>query len=258
MAAVATTVMGTSAAIADGNSGGIGITVTVTQAPGSGTPTPTSTPSSTSTSSSAPPPSNSFVGSAGSGTGTTSGTSSGSGTVVTPTLTGKPVPSADEFDLGGLIFISGVTSDYVWSINPLGGESHAQFTVHNVSTETIDGAANFSIIGPFGNEISRVDDVPITALKPDESRVIDTTFTGLSQWAFFTTHATLVPPATVEGVALTPVTRDGFMFVLPWFLLVLLILGIGTYSVVRIIREAEFVDAVQQAAEPTNLAGGVA
>ncbi|GAA0995159.1 hypothetical protein GCM10009563_13490 [Subtercola frigoramans] len=239
MATVATAVFGTSAAMADDSSGGVGITVTVAGSPTSSAVTSTN-PAGTKASPSK------------------SNTGSGSSTVVTPTTpsTNKPVAAPGEFDLGGLIFLSGVTSDYAWSINPLAGESHAQITVHNVSTETIDSTADFVIVGPFGNEISRVDAVPIAALKPDESRTVDATFTGLGQWTFHTTHVTFVPPPVVQGTELTPVTRDGFMFVLPWFLLVLLILAIGTYSVVRIIREAEFEGAV--VASSPSLGEGVA
>ncbi|UFS59218.1 hypothetical protein [Subtercola endophyticus] len=260
---VATTVMGASSALAEGGSGGIGITVSVTAPPGASTAPVGSTQLGSGGS-----------GAAGSGSGFGSGSGSavnGSGsTVVTPTSPNAPNAAADEFDLGGILFLSGVSSDYGWSINPLAGDTSEHFTVHNVSQETIDLTANFSIVGPFGNEIARVDAVPITALKPDESRVIEAKLSGVGQWAFITAHATLVPPASVAGTPLTPVTRDGFLFVLPWFIVVLLILGVGAYSVVRLVRGAELTalgvpagagvsaGASAGAGEPGALAGGAA
>ncbi|MDF2443993.1 MAG: hypothetical protein JWR01_2196 [Subtercola sp.] len=181
-------------------------------------------------------------------------------TVVTGGTGASAVPAADEFDLGGIVFVSGVTSGFGWSINPLGGDSHAQFTVHNVSQFTIDGAAGFQLVGPFGNEIARVDGIPIDQLKPDESRVIEATLTGLGQWGFFTTHATFTPPEDVGGTALASITRDGFMFVLPWFLLVLLIVAAGATRVVTIIRNppADGAGAEAGVAAPAAPAAGLA
>ncbi|MEA9987183.1 hypothetical protein [Subtercola sp. RTI3] len=201
------------------------------------------------------------AGSAGSGSGTGTGSGAGSvgngSTVVTPTAhpSAAPVAKAGEFDLGGLIFISGVSSEYSWSINPLAGEQHALFTVHNVSSTTIDSTATFSIVGPFGNMIGGPQTVAIAGLKPDETRLIDATLTGLGQWSFFTTHATFTPPATVQGTALSPLTRDGFMFVLPWFLLVLVIVALGASSVVRIVRGAGEESTDAGAPEPVGATG---
>ncbi|RFA10326.1 hypothetical protein B7R54_14740 [Subtercola boreus] len=253
--------LGSNAAFADtaftDDTGGVGITVTVSPAPTA--PGAVGSPA--------------VPGSASSGTGT--------GTVSNPSLPGvgvtgvtgntvvtggakasAPVPAADEFDLGGIVFVSGVTSGYGWSINPLGGDSHAEFTVHNVSQFTFDGTAGFQLVGPFGNEIARVDGIRIDQLKPDESRVIEATLTGLGQWTFFTTHATFTPPENVGGTALSSITRDGFLFVLPWFLLVLLIVAAGAVRVVTIIRTPPAGAAAAAAAAPsaalaTEGSGGV-
>lgn len=240
---VATIVVGASAAMAD-SSGGVGISVTTTQAPNAATPTPTPTSAGSVGSGS----SSSGASSSGSGTGTAggsgfavsvSGSAGLSSTVANTTSGGAATPAADDFDLGGIVFISGVSQQYGWSINPLDGESHASFTVRNVSSETFDSTADFTIVGPFNNVISEVRGIQITALKPGETRVVDATLTGLGQWTFYTTYATFIPPATVDGTQLSPITRDAFMFVLPWFLLVVAILVAGGYSVIRIVRDPE-------------------
>ncbi|RFA07568.1 hypothetical protein B7R21_15385 [Subtercola boreus] len=224
-----TALLGANPALAD-DTGGVGITVTVSPAPAEPVttfpPAPTLSGVSGNGSPSLPKPSTPGLGSGSTGNTVVTGGPAAS----------APVPTADEFDLGGIVFVSGVTSGYGWSINPFGGDSHAEFTVHNVSQFTIDGSAGFQLVGPFGNEIARVDGIRIDQLKPDESRVIEATLSGLGQWAFFTTHATFTPPENVAGTALSSITRDGFMFVLPWFVLVLLILAAGAFRVVTIIR----------------------
>lgn len=246
---------GATAAFAE-DTGGVGITVTVSPSPvepGGAVPV--------SGSGSGSPGQGQGSGSALGGSGSPAG-GTGNTVVTGGARATAPVPADDEFDLGGVVFISGVTSGYGWSINPFAGETHAEFTVHNVSQFTIDGSAAFQLVGPFGNEITRVDGITLDQLKPDESRIVEATLTGLGQWTFFTIHATFTPPDSVGGTALTPITRDGFLFVLPWLLLGLLILAAGAHRVVTVIRNPPPTGAAAPAtvglAHESSTAGGVA
>lgn len=198
---------GASAAFADDADGkGIGLEVTVTDAPGV-------TPGGSS--------------------------SGGRNTVTTSDSTVAPAPSAtptdDEVDVGGILFFGGLSSGYSWSINPFAGEAVMSFTVRNVSDTVIDSTVRFSAQGPLGNRLSEVK-VPIKGLKPHESREVSATLTGLGQWTFIETQATLTPPKSVEGTALEPISRVQNIIVPPWLLLGGSAVGFGAAALVRGIR----------------------
>ncbi|SDZ13561.1 hypothetical protein [Herbiconiux ginsengi] len=159
------------------------------------------------------------------------------GSTVTSGPVSAPALGDDEYSIGGILYVSGLNTEYRPSIDPLGGELSAQFTVRNVSSSIIDSTARFWVTGPFGNELGSVDGVAVNGLKPNEKVVVQSTLTGVGQWTFATAHYTLTPPATVDGVALEPMTRDTFVFLPPWFLLALAAVAGVAYVIVRIVRD---------------------
>lgn len=207
---------GGSAAVAADDPAPDGVNITVTVGPGSGTAV-------------APP-------AAGTTTSNTTTRTSVNGDVVVTGPAVTPVVADDEQSIGGILYISGLASAYAPSIDPLSGDLQVHFTVRNVSNATIDSSARFWVSNPFGGEISAVGPVDVAGLKPDESRVVDATLSGVGQWTFATAHVTLTPPETVDGVELAPLTRDAFVFLPPWFLLALAAIGAAAYAVVRLVR----------------------
>ncbi|MFB2598271.1 hypothetical protein ACEXQE_10795 [Herbiconiux sp. P17] len=190
-----------------------GVNLQVTVVPGTGSggttpPAPTSTPNRT-----------------------TSTTESGSTVVSGPVS--APALEDDEYSIGGILYVSGLSTEYQPSIDPLAGDLRTHFTVRNVSSSIIDSTVRFWVTGPFGNELGAVDGVAVNGLKPNEKVVVDATLTGVGQWTFATAHYTLTPPATVDGVALEPMTRDAFVFLPPWFLLALAAAAGVAYVIVR-------------------------
>ncbi|MCI2956331.1 hypothetical protein MN032_01395 [Agromyces atrinae] len=176
--------------------------------------------------------------------------STGSGSSAPATVAPVAVPvvaAADEFDLGGVLYIGGLSSAFSPSINPGGGEMQLWFTVRNVSASTFDASADFTLDGPFANRIGEVDGVEILELKPGETRTVSASIAGVGQWAFLTAHATLEPPANVDGEELTPVTRDASIFAPPWFIGVLLVIGAAAFIIVRVVRGSVVPARVQEA-----------
>jgi hypothetical protein len=196
-----------------------GIDLSVTVAPGSGAGAP-ATPGTTNPAATRP---------------TTTTTTVGGSTVVNDSQN-PPAPTDEERSIGGVLYLSGLTTDYVPSLDPLSGELQVRFTVRNVSTASIDGTARFWLSSPLNTGISSVDEVDVAGLKPGESRVVDAVLPGTGQWTFATAHYTYTPPATVDGVALEPMTRDAFVFLPPLFLIGLLITGAVVFVVVRLVR----------------------
>ena len=184
---------GSSAALAaDGD--GIGITIEVTPAPA--TPSPSPSPSAGSASS-------------------TPRTPTRPADVVAP-VADAPAVGDDEVDLGGILFVSGLSSTYVWSANPLDGAAETSITVRNVSKSTFTSTVRFWADGPVGNRLSEVKGVKVVDLKPGESRTVEASLNGIGQSTFVQVHATLTPPKMVDGVELDSITRDQFVVVPPW------------------------------------------
>lgn len=164
-----------------------------------------------------------------------SGGSSGAAATVTPQPSAAP-PAADEFDLGGVLYLSGISSTTTPSINPLGGTANVWITVRNVSKTTFSSTAAFSLTGPVGNPVATTDPVDVTDLKPGETRVVSAELPGTGQWTVLTAHVTLTPPETVDGNTLTPVTRDATLLIAPWLVLATIGLAAAVFVVVRIVR----------------------
>ncbi|MFG6475129.1 hypothetical protein ACFXP7_01950 [Microbacterium sp. P06] len=189
-------------------------------------------------------------GSSGGGAGTggrPGGSASGTGAVAGPpatvaTAAVDPTPTADEIDLGGILYIGGLSSSSVPSVNPFGGDLQLWFTVRNVSDSTIEASADFWMAGPFGNRISSVDGVVISDLKPGETRTVGAELPGVGQWTVLSAHATLNPPESVNGTVLAPVTRDATVFALPWLVVLLIAAGLTAWVVVQIARRREGVE----------------
>lgn len=166
----------------------------------------------------------------------TTTTTSINGDVVVTGPVSAPEVGDDEQSIGGILYISGLGTGYTPSIDPLSGDLHVHFTVRNVSSAAIDSSARFWVSNFFGGEIGSGETIDVAGLKPDESRVVDATIGGVGQWTFATAHMTLTPPETVDGVALTSLTRDVFVFLPPWFLLALAAAAGVAYVVVRLVR----------------------
>jgi hypothetical protein len=195
--------------------GGFTITVTVTASP---TPTPTPRPSSS-----------------GSPSSSSSGSGSGS-TVVVSSPTAAPSPSPTDYSIGGVLYVSGLSTQYVPALNPFGGHVNAQFSVRNVSSTPVTSRVQFSLDGPFGQRLSTVGNIELRRLMPQETRIVDAVLTGPGQWTFTTARFTITPVTAVNGEQLEPLSRDSIVFFVPWFVLVVGLLGLAAYSITRWVR----------------------
>lgn len=126
------------------------------------------------------------------------------------------------FDLGGVLYVSGLTASARPSFNPVNGGVILTFTVKNASSSTFDSSARFWLDSPVGSLVSELAPVELHDLEPDETRTVTATLRNLGQWPVLRGHVTLTPPSEVEGTALIPLTRDADVLLAPLFTLSLL------------------------------------
>ncbi len=214
-------------------SGGVGLTAVVCG--------PTSAPTTgTSTGSGSSLGGSSSFGSSGSSGAVRGGSSAGAGgssSSVAPT-TSTVATLADSVDLGGILSVGGLSTGSTPSINPFDGVVQVWFTVRNTSTSTIDLTTDFWMENPLGLRIANVDGVAVPGLKPGETRTVSADLSGAGQWTMLTTHARVTPPSQVDGVELAPLTRDATVFVLPWAIVLLMVLGVAAAVAVSLVRRA--------------------
>lgn len=204
------------------------------------TPTPTPRPSG-SASPSAVVPVTGPAARPGGSTGST-GSTGGSGVGTAPAGgagAGSPAgstPPADEVNVAGMLYIGGINAAGTPALNPAEGTVTVWFTVRNASQSVIDATASFWMDGAiFTNRLDTVD-VPVAALQPGETRVVSAELQHGGQWTLLSTHATLTPPDSVDGTALTPVTRDALVILFPWLIVVVAVLLLLTFVLVRVLR----------------------
>ncbi len=144
----------------------------------------------------------------------------------------------DEVGVPGIVYVSGLNTRDVVSLNPFDGAIETTFTVRNASTETYDVDAVMWLDGPFGNDLSGRVPIAVDAVAPGETRAVRAQLNGVGQWGFVTAHVTVTPPGNVGGVAVSPITREAGVFAAPWFLALALFLGALGFITVRIVSWA--------------------
>lgn len=193
-----------------------GFSLTVTVLPSGSSPSPSPSPSSD----------------AGSGRGGGSGSDDGQGE--TPADDGA---EPGETGIGGLLYVSGVTTRPVWSWHTLGLGVVASITVRNASERKLDPRVRFWMDNVFGGRLSSPAGVTVAGLAPGERRVVEMMLDGGGQWTVVHVSAQVTPPSGVAADA-APLVRDVWAFLLPWIVVVLLVLVAAGLVIRRIVRAA--------------------
>ncbi|MEV7694570.1 hypothetical protein AB0N73_14695 [Microbacterium sp. NPDC089189] len=134
-----------------------------------------------------------------------------------PVATDTPAPelAASDVLIAGGLYLSDVTGASSPTLDPFQGKTELWVTLRNLSEESIDASALFSMSTVAG---SHIDDrkVAVVALKPGESRVVGATLEGSGQWPLVVGRVTIEPPATIDGQQTAPVHRAAVVWVFPW------------------------------------------
>ncbi|MCI4659415.1 hypothetical protein [Cryobacterium zhongshanensis] len=124
--------------------------------------------------------------------------------------------------IAGIFYVSGLTTHIESEAGPGGGTVELDFTMRNITDAPITSSLRFWLDNAVGLPVAIVDKVSIDSLAPNETRTVSATIPDVGQWAWFTGHVTMTPPADIGGTALSPVTRDSFTLIPPYFALIVL------------------------------------
>lgn len=145
-----------------------------------------------------------------------------------PTSSAAPTPTASPgtlrpVNVGGVLFVSGVTTTLRPSWDPLGGTLHVEMTVRNATDQVIDASASVGATTLLGVDLGASDSIAVRGLAPGEIRTIGADIGGVGQWGVLKAHMTLTPPAQLRGVELAPLARERWVLAPPWYAIGLLV-----------------------------------
>jgi len=154
--------------------------------------------------------------------GSNGGSSNGGSTTPDPAPSSSADPDDDlgddAIDLGGVLYVGGLAGSITPNVGPTGGEAKLSITVRNTSDELTDLSLRFWVSNGFGATVGEVSGITARDLRPGETRTIRATVTAVGQWTFYTAHVKITPPKELDGVKLSPLTRDATLVVPPYFL----------------------------------------
>lgn len=135
----------------------------------------------------------------------------------------------DAATFSGPIAMSGLTATATPSLGIGNGTLTLSFVVRNTSEEPVDSTARFWVNDVLGNGVADIDAVQVDALESGETRRVLVTIDGLGQHTVLRSYVTFVPPETIDGQPVSPITRNTVAFVAPLFSMSL-VSGIGAVS----------------------------
>ena len=143
-------------------------------------------------------------------------------TTITDTAAAATALGANPTRIAGVFYVSGLTTHVESEAGPGGGTMVLDFTMRNITDAPITSSLRFWLDNAVDLPVAIVDKVSIDGLAPNETRTVSATIPDVGQWAWFKGHVTMTPPADIGGTVLSPVTRDSFSLIPPYFALIAL------------------------------------
>jgi len=137
--------------------------------------------------------------------------------------------------IAGVFYVSGLTTHVVSETGPGGGTMALDFTMRNITDAPITSSLRFWLDNAVDLPVAIVDKVSIDGLAPNETRTVSATIPDVGQWAWFKGHVTMTPPADIGGTVLSPVTRDSFSLIPPYFALIVVAIAGALTLILRFV-----------------------
>ena len=142
-------------------------------------------------------------------------------------------------DLQPNLTIASMTASYAPTFNPFAGETTVTYTVRNAGNVALAADMTVVVKGLFGIGLGDTVKLELDEMLPGSTRTVSVVVPGVGQWVYLDPSVSLAPK--VEPDALNPgplpvVNRDVVIFVVPWVLLALIVLGLGIWAWIRFSR----------------------
>ncbi|MBK4348608.1 WxL protein peptidoglycan domain-containing protein [Lacisediminihabitans changchengi] len=142
--------------------------------------------------------------------------------------------------------VGNISADYAGSLNPFNGTTDVKFTVRNNGNVALGADMVVNVKTYLGIGASGLVRTSVSELLPGSTRVVTVAVPGVPQLGYLNPHVNLVP--TVDKDALNPgplrtIERDSTLFVMPWWVLILLVVAGLVVLIVRLRRRSDRIRA---------------
>ena len=145
-------------------------------------------------------------------------------------------------DLQAALTIGSITSSYESQLNPLDGTTTVTFTVRNSGNIALGGNMIVGVNTYFGINAAPTVREELDEMLPRSTRVVTVKVPGVAQLGYINPYVSLAPTIaenTTSPGPLAVVDRDTAALAMPWWLLVLIVVGGGIYIFLRIRRRID-------------------
>jgi dihydroorotate dehydrogenase (fumarate) len=150
-------------------------------------------------------------------------------------------------DLQPSLTIASIEAGYGFSLNPLDGSVDVTYTVRNAGNIALEGRVAIGVNTYFGIGAAPVLTQELTELLPGSSREFTVKVPGVGQIGYLNPYVRLLPAVdenSFDAGPLEETSRDTMAFAMPWWLLILLVVGLAVLLVIRLRRRADARNAV--------------
>ena len=145
-------------------------------------------------------------------------------------------------DLQPALTVSSFSASYDATVNPLAGDTTITFTVANKGNVALGATMVIGVNTFFGIGATTPIRQELSEMLPRSTRVISVTVPGVPQLGYLNPYVQLAPTVADDAMnpgALTTVNRDAVTIAVPWWLVVILIVGGAVYAIVRVRRRID-------------------
>jgi len=145
-------------------------------------------------------------------------------------------------DLQAALTIGSISSTYQAELNPLDGTTTVTYTVRNSGNIALGGTMIVGVNTYFGIGAAPLVREQLDEMLPRSTRVVTVEVPGVAQLGYLNPYVSLAPTlaenATSPG-ALTVVHRDTVAVAIPWWLIILVVVGGAIYLYLRVRRRID-------------------
>ncbi|WP_165906038.1 DUF916 domain-containing protein [Agromyces badenianii] len=135
--------------------------------------------------------------------------------------------------------VSSMTASYEPTLNPFAGDTTVTFTVRNAGNVALGADMIVGVTGVFGVGLGAAVEEELSEMLPGSTRTVTVVVPGVGQWVYLNPYVSMAPKVDPEALnpgPLSVVHRDIVIFVVPWVLLALVVIGLGVWAWIRFSR----------------------
>ena len=145
-------------------------------------------------------------------------------------------------DLQPALTVGSISASYQPSLNPLDGTTTVTFTVRNSGNVALGANMVVGVNTYFGIGATAQSTETLSEMLPRSTRVLRFEVPGVAQLGYLNPYVQLVPVAaenTTNPGPLTTVDRDTVTIAVPWWLIILLVVGGAVFLILRFRRRID-------------------